>query len=503
MDRYFDNPFSDYGSIVYGDRFIGRQASLQVIENRLILPANPGNLAIIGDHKIGKSSLVHHAIIQRKEELTSRRSLPIWINLGTYNQPASFFRALVTNCCDELEDMGWMTEPIQRAAHRALNDELGWTEGYSRIQRFFQRIRQGKIRVMFILDEFDHARHLFRGNTFGFQGLRELSYRPEWRVTFVTTSRRTIRDIELQTQAISTFDGIFHKHYLAMFDDSDIQEYFGRMPLSDMLDINGKKRINYYCGGHPYLLETMGYELVESFREHRSIDVDQVAQRIQGSFLDQYDRMTDLLDEDGTLRKLLQIFFGPVVDVQQTDIDEFMRYGVIKKTRQGNYIAFSEHFQTYLKVISRHTELWPIWSEAELALRQLITTEMLEQYGEQWITKLERARPNLKRIFDSCRQARDRETKAFSGRASQNLVDFTNPADLFDIIFAEWKTFQKVLGRNKRDKNYWGQCQKILAKIRNPLAHNRDAMLHAYEKEIAAGYCKEIVTALRNSNNNR
>ncbi len=498
MSQYFDNPFSDYGSIVHGDRFIGRQASLQVIENRVIRPSNPGNLAIIGDHKIGKSSLVHQAIMERQDELTGRRSLPIWVNLGTYNQPSSFFRALVTNCYDELEDMEWMTQPIQRAANRALKDELGWTEGYSRIQRFFQRIRQDQIRIIFILDEFDHARHLFRGNTFGFQGLRELSYRPEWRVTFVTTSRRTIRDIELQTQAISTFDGIFHKHYLAMFDDSDIQEYFNRIPLSDLLDVEDKKRINYYCGGHPYLLETLGYELVESFREYGYLDVNQVVQRIQSSFLDQYDRMRDLLEEDDTLGKLLQILFGPVVDVQQTDIEEFVRYGLLQKTEQGNYAAFSEHFQTYLKVVSRHTELWPIWSEAELALRQLITTKMLEQYGEQWITRLAKARPNLHRIFENCRKTRDREIKAFSGRASQNLIDFTNPADLFDIIFAEWDTFQTVLGKNKRDKHYWGQCQKILTKIRNPLAHNRDAMLHAYEKEIAAGYCKEIVMALRN-----
>jgi len=82
---------------------------------------------------------------------------------------------------------------------------------------------------LFILDEFDHARHLFKGDISGFQGLRELSYRPEWRVTFITTSRRSLRDIELQTRAISTFDLIFHKHYLGMFNESDTQEYFARL----------------------------------------------------------------------------------------------------------------------------------------------------------------------------------------------------------------------------------------------------------------------------------
>ena len=219
MPLDYDNPFADYGNIVRGERFIGRQESLRVVENRVIRPSEPGNLAVIGDHRIGKSSLVYKAIIERKDELITRRLVPIWVNLATYDQSPMFFRSLVTRCCDELEDLSWLSEPIQRVAERALKDELSWSEGYSQIQRFFEKVRQANVRIVFILDEFDHARHLFKGDISGFQGLRELSDRPEWRVTFVTTSRRTIRDIELQTQAISTFDGIFHKHYLAMFDD--------------------------------------------------------------------------------------------------------------------------------------------------------------------------------------------------------------------------------------------------------------------------------------------
>jgi hypothetical protein len=207
-----------------------------------------------------------------------------------------------------------------------------------------------------------------------------------------------------------------------------------------------------------------------------------------------YDRMTDLLREDGTLNKLLQILFGPVVDAQQTDADEFLRYGLIKATDQGVYVAFSTHFQTYLKLIERQTELWPVWREAELALRQLITTKMLEQYGEQWVAKLEKARPNLQRIFDGCREAQRREEAAFGSRASRNLIDFTYPSDLFAIIFAEWNTFRTRFGK---DRGYWDQRAQLLAKIRNPLAHNRDAILYDYERQIAEGYCKEILTALR------
>ncbi len=68
------------------------------------------------------------------------------------------------------------------------------------------------------------------------------------------------------------------------------------------------------------------------------------------------------------------------------------------------------------------------------------------------------------------------------------------PQDLFAIIFAEWNTFKAFFGR---DKSYWDQRAQLLAKIRNPLAHNRDQAVYDYERQIAEGYCKEILTVLK------
>lgn len=497
MDTHFENPFADYGGIVRGDRFIGRRDSLKVVENRVIRPQESGNLAIIGDYRIGKSSLVYKAVMECRDSLVARKQLPIWLNLATFDQASFFFRSLVTRTYEELEDLGWLTEAIVTAANRALEDELSWTEGYGRIQRFFERIRRAGFRILFILDEFDHARYLFRGDISGFQGLRELSYRPEWRVTFVTTSRRTLRDIELQTKAISTFDLIFHKHYLGMFDEPDRQDYFARLASVGIgITSSIKERVDFYCGSHPYLLEMLGYEIVELFRERSVVDVDQAARRIGRSFLDQYDHMIRILSEDGSLNKMLQILFGPVVDVKQTDVDEFQRYGLIQPTEQESYGAFSPYFQTYLKLVERQRDLWPIWRETEIALRDIITSNMLEQYGEQWIGKLEKARPNLRPIFERCRVAQQNEEKSFGSRASYNLVDFTYPQDLFAIIFAEWNIFKSVFGK---DKTYWDQRAQLLSKIRNPLAHNRDQSLYDYERQVAEGYCKEILANLNSS----
>ncbi|MXY98604.1 MAG: ATP-binding protein, partial [Gemmatimonadetes bacterium] len=116
----FENPFSDYGKIVHGERFIGRGQIIGVVESRIIQPTNPGNLAIVGVHRIGKSSLVYKTIVEQRDKLTDKGILPIWRGLSSYDQSSEFFRSLVDEYVSEMEDLGWLTERIQRSANRAL-----------------------------------------------------------------------------------------------------------------------------------------------------------------------------------------------------------------------------------------------------------------------------------------------------------------------------------------------------------------------------------------------
>jgi len=497
MNIDIENPFADYGTIVYGDRFIGRKESLKVIENKIFHPKEAGNLAIIGEPRIGKSSLVYKGIVEKKEGLLKKNLLPIWINLAMYQETNDFFCSLVEKCLSEMKPLEWITKPIQKSGYEVFAGEFSWIERYNRIQKFFEDVRKAGYRILFILDEFDHARQLFKGNISGFQGLRELSYRPEWRVTFITTSRRSIREIEIQTGAISTFDGIFHKHHLAMFTDEEVEEFFNRfssmgIKLSDKL----KEEFLFYCGGHPYLLEMIGYEIVELFSTERRVDVETAAQRTLTSLITQYDHIISLMKEDGSFHKLIQILFGPVIDVKTTDVDRFLKYGLIKLNSAQSYVAYSDHFQYYLNLVERESgliDLWPIWRDTEKALRTIIVITLVQEYGESWIEEMEKRHPKLKEIFETCRKLQIKEQSTFGNRASNSLLDYAYPSELFQIIFCEWNKFNSIFGK---DKNYWEQRRQLLSKIRNPMAHNRDDSIHDYERQIAEGYCKEIITLI-------
>ena len=498
----FENPFSDYGKIVRGERFIGRKQIINAVESRIIRPTNPGNLAIIGVHRIGKSSLVYKTIVEQRNKLINKGILPIWKGLSSYDDSLEFFYSLIDEFIGEMEELGWLTERIQRSADRALEVNATW----DRTKRFFREVQNAGYGVLFILDEFDHARTLFKGET-AFQRLRELADYPDYRLSLVLTSRRSIRDIELSAGSSSPFHNIFQVQRLTIFDDEDLEIYFSRfsdidIPISD----ENRERVLFYCGYHPYLLEMLGWEIVEGFRQNheQEIDVDKAANTILQSIFGYYDDMIRLLREDETLNKLLQILFGPVIDVNQSDVTELQNYGLIKPVENGTYTAYSEHFHDYLKLHERSTEfaddLWPLWRDTEKALREVITTTMFGVHGNQWIEKLEKERPNLRSIFDECRKAQQKEERSFGDRASRNLIDFTYPADLFMIICAKglWKSyFEPIFGHNP---NHWEHRRQFLARCRNPLAHNRSEVLQAHELTIIEGYCEEILSILSPTN---
>jgi AAA+ ATPase superfamily predicted ATPase len=496
MHNIAHNPFDGYGHIVRGNQFIGRGKALRAIQERVVKATEPGNFAIIGDHRIGKSSLAYIAIMEKRGELLQQGRIPIWVNIAKYDNQADFFRSLVTLSYTELDDLDLSNESIDKARNRVVESTSTWAETFEAIQRYFKKVRQSGRWIIFVLDEFDHARVLFKDSISGFQQLRSLSYDdPEGRVTFVTTSRRTIREIEEQTHAISTFDGIFAKEYLGVFDNEDMTEFYEVMGKTELhVTQEMLEQIESYCGGHPYLLTGLGYRMVGDWLNGKIPEIDKLMLELSPSFLNQYDRMTKLLREDGSLIKLLQILFGPALEVTQAEIEDFLRYGLLKVSSSGSYVAFSGHFHSYLRLIERDSDLWPIWKQTEIAIRELISQKMSLKYPHKdWVTELENEKPKLKNHFDRCREAQAKEQRSFGTRASSKLIDFTYPSDLFDIIFSEWNIFYNVLGK---DKAYWEERRQLLSRIRNPLAHNREVVLQEYERLLAEAYCKEILSCV-------
>ena len=114
------NPYSNYGSIAFGLRFFGRKNEIKFFRDRIIENPTPQDISIIGAPKIGKSSLVYEALIERKREIHSNKKVPIWINMGTYSTPESFFSGIIFQTYVELESLSIINKEINGSVENLL-----------------------------------------------------------------------------------------------------------------------------------------------------------------------------------------------------------------------------------------------------------------------------------------------------------------------------------------------------------------------------------------------
>ncbi len=547
------NPFDGYDAAAIGTHFIERGAALRVIEQRVLAPREPGNLSILGLPRTGKTSLVYHAMFERESLPGTRNMLPVWIDLAQYQQPGRFFMALAQKCIEQVTNLGWSTPAVQRAADAALQEGISWSEGYARMQRYVQKLRQARpgIRVVCVLDNFDAAAELFKADPTHFASIRSLYENPSWRVTFVTISERSLREIELLAQSAPTLHVPFQECYLTMFDAAEMQEYYARLaaaglPITDALT----GRIAWYAGNHPYLLARLGYQLVETWREKREASADDAFARVEADFRAYYTRLmgtavaTPLVGVPSAYTLMRSLIDGtPTRAVATgTDIDMLMRYGLLQQTSEG-YDVFSPHFQAYLRetmpVMEDQNEdedgeefdedwldddwqielqdekepeeslaaedmsgahLWSLWRETERTMRVAFAVILKEKYGENWFERLKQLHPSLKTkgittLFDRCQISLEREEKNWGARAYSSMLEYTSPQDLFALLLAEWEaTFQPIFGE---DPLYWRLCSWRLVEVRVLLAHNRDRSLRDFERRRAIDYYQKILAVLR------
>ncbi|HKP11455.1 MAG TPA: ATP-binding protein, partial [Blastocatellia bacterium] len=270
------NPFADYGNLIYGDRFIGRQDYLQEIESRVIRSPG-GNFAIIGQRRVGKSSLTYQAVKVRRDELLQREILPIRISAGSYNTSQQFFCSLVSDCFRELSDLDWASRRIREAAEEVKARDTGRFD-FSEVKIFFKETHAAGKRIIILLDEFDKAARFFAGDGSFFDRLRDLSYRGQ--TTLLTVSRDPIAVIEQKSNVTSTLVGTIRERYLGMFGESEMGEHFDRlMRVGVALTDEHRREITARCGGHPFLHDTVAFELVELLRHKEKTLLGEAFQR--------------------------------------------------------------------------------------------------------------------------------------------------------------------------------------------------------------------------------
>ena len=179
----YNNPFASAGTIVEGNAFVGRQMELRDISERLF-GEEFGNVAIVGIPKVGKSSLMHNALMANAEELWSKHHfLVVWYTLKKSSEEVSksekrtVFLRLVSEVYHFLK-MHQETELMDSLDeyYDIIKDQsVVWSEFEQNILYFFEEIVYSGIRVIYCIDEFDYSKDVLGESEY--ELLREISYR--------------------------------------------------------------------------------------------------------------------------------------------------------------------------------------------------------------------------------------------------------------------------------------------------------------------------------------
>ena len=536
-----ENPFVNSRRQIEQEYFIGREEESKTnivvnIEDSIFEPESPLNLAIIGIPGIGKSSLAHKAIYDRREELIEKEVVPIWIHVSAYSDAQHFFISMVSNCAAKMEELGWLTKAMKDSAEAVAKTVQSDLTSSDKIRDFFQKVTEANYGTLFILNRFDHAGTIFKGNT-AFELLGELA-NSSYRLSLVLTSHQTIAKVEEYAGSNSPFSKLFTNPIcLAMFNDEDLDTYFSK--FSDVgISISDKdrERILSYCGTHPYLLQVLGHQIVRRHHKTGEIDVDGTANDNEHCFSSYYQNLTKFLKKAKLLEPLLQILFDFSDDVKQTyknELKELEKYGLIKATGAVSYATYSEYFHNYLselhqnsaetllkstssskssdpnwQVPERSTEAEKdLWYQTENALRKTIATILSAEFGRDWINTMKNMDRQLRATFERCEKEQKQESKKRAGENNNlpDLIYFTQPADVFDIVLHNnlWQHFREFFGKtdpntDKDWKAHWKHARGIiLSRFRNRDRHSAVSIpLHDVQK--SNGYCNEILEICAN-----
>ncbi|MGK5092028.1 ATP-binding protein [Deltaproteobacteria bacterium TL4] len=489
MNKMQNNPYVGYGKPVQGERLVGRQKEIEHLISRLL--DSTASLSIIGQRRIGKTSLITHVINQNIQN----KLIPIivYCDLSSFPNIMKLFDYILEEI-NEYFDRNQLEPPynFQKQLDKVVDEDY---DAYRRFRRALKALNTAHITTKLIIDEFDYVRKFTNAQQV-IQWLREIIDKGyETGMSIVFLSRRSLYAIESHFADVSNLDGVCEKFYIKPLNQEGLREMVQRGHEDWEMSEEEFQLLYWYTGGYPYLSEMV---LCHAW-EHQSIDHS--IRIIVSDLYDFYEHLREILNEDDLFQQLQKAVVGPKWDLKLDAVSKLERYGLIKKDIDSQrYLAWSEHFQLYLEKCSREQPIWSLWSETEILIRETIASVCENSLGDEWTNKLKQRNNSLPKLINDCEEKIGQELKSFGINASNQWLDYTYPNDLWSIISSEWGNgFQEILERHEQQKNkkYWNERFQLLAKIRNPIAHNREQSISESDLTLAQAYCQELLSRLR------
>jgi AAA+ ATPase superfamily predicted ATPase len=501
------NPYLNRGMLRNEGDFFGREEEIHNIYMR-ITHKSPQSCSVVGERRIGKSSLLYHLSKKRGRfsnylppdhdelycvfyDLQSERSITV----------QRFFGKLKQKTVQVLGDIA----PALR--NTRVQDECE----EDIFEALVERASDDGCRLIFFFDEFESITQNQNFDEQFFSQLRHIAY--TYNAAFVTSSQEDLSTL-CHTDAIaqSPFFNIFTKVNLQLLKEKEalvlIQEpakaqgvHFTDREIDLVLEL---------AGCHPFFIQIACSHLFELKRSKgqatlSSADRDRIREDFLAEAIDHFDYSLKHLD-DRERSVLRAIATSPVFDTVASgtvsEMGSLKRKGLVVD-QDDNLSPFSLSFLEFLQSLSaipnaedgqiaivtndgerlvRDQEegdydgiVWHLIISLEKRLRLLLTQRSRDRWGENWEQHFEKRYPDM---YQSWVEKQQKDIQAFQSYERADIIfDYAYLDELCKLVEDDWDFFREVFefkpGQGKRNKQSLHQKLENIVRVRNPLAHGR------------------------------
>ena len=491
-----------------GPAFIGRRKEVEHLRNRILEAKQSTGYAVVGPYRIGKSSLVAHAL--PPDKIRKQGRLYVKIVMKDCSSAYHFWTSLLDQIGMELElyqrgnpdspDLSDLAERLARVLD--LEENANW---YIRLHgiltRAMKQLKEYRIPLTLIIDEFDYATEIFKGNPSYFSLLRTFGTGADYLANTVLIARHRLYTIEERDPSTSNLAGAYEQVTLRDFDESDMEDYYGALAdYNVFLDEPTRKSLFEYAGTYPYLLSMFGQGMADLGLMSRRIDqraLDKIYRECFPMIDSHYEHLKNSLEADGDLEKLVGVVIGPCLGVTFRDKQMLESLGYLKMDGEGRCYAISPDFSKYLHGVQVNYSAWDLLMETERKLKSIFcqvypklrdfTYEDVRNHPD-FVSCIQKDYPRLKKMKP---EIIIQNMKGLSNWTDHvTILDTLTLAFITEHIKKNWDIFRGQFGDS--ELSAWDEKLTLISEVRKPMAH---AHANLVEQELPAIqiYCKQVL----------
>lgn len=366
MSIRLNNPYYNTSSIEDPALFFNRTEDIEAILNSLFSDV-PQCISIVGQRKIGKSSLVRH--ITRPSTIRSFHFEPDNV-IFIYFDCQKHAHALLSteNLYQELLNRLRDGLPIHKVGKRGFTSHKKSSFASQEVEQILQALDSQDLAVVIVFDEFEKAVFQSALITDGFFGSLRGYTQANRNLGWITCTSRPLHHLfeeafdefgvsKTRRKSESDFYNIAPPRTIRLFELPAVEQLVNEPSRTHGVIFSeaDKNAILELAGNFPYFIQRVCYHLFNNHLQPQ-IDYEATKDRVVEEFTPLWENYWKHLD-DAQKRTLSDVVNATEQGFPKAEVELLRDASLIYEDKNGNLVAFSEAFGSFVQAMSRNTIL--------------------------------------------------------------------------------------------------------------------------------------------------